>query len=303
MKFKLVAPVHYMYEHPRYPLPAKIVLDKGLIFTKFDKKLITIVTDSFKKIYSGYDIEDLRKCKFCVIYDFESKTESESDAQNRVHYFIESLKIIRPTQAACSTFLFKLDKKGRLHAEKASGKTNAAFLTRDEPTGATHFVTSDGTRIKLYYKSVIALYKKYSGSYNRVLNSFIFYQLGYLTHHLKLRIVPFATSLESLFNTSEQEIGYSLRVRCAAFLGSNTKEKHEIAHKIKGVYELRSAAVHGASFTKKVLKDSITFTETIRNSEELCRKCIRKIFDKKIVDIFSQKNDKLIRYLDNLVLD
>lgn len=302
MKLKLVAPIHYFYDHPRDTLPETMKLDKGLVLTKFDPQLIDVVTSFFTDLYSGHDIQDLQNCKFCVIYEFDSETEDKDKAQQRVHHFIESLRIIRPTRAACSTFILSTDKQGGHQAEGASQRSSTIYLTYGEQPGASHFRTEDAEKIKKYYSRVTDLYEKHQGKYNRVLNSFIFFQLGYLTHYAKLRIVPFATALESLFNTSEQEVGYSLRIRCAAFLGNTKEDRENIAKKVKDIYELRSAAVHGSSLPKKVLKDPEKSNSIIRDSEDLCRRCIQKIFDEDLIDSFSQPNEKLIPYLDAFVM-
>lgn len=303
MALKIIAPIHYLYDHPRDALPETIRLEKDFILTKFDKQLINLVTEFFTDLYSGHDIKDLENCRYCAIYEFEpSENETKETAQAKIHHLIESLRVVRPTRAACSTFIFSVDDKGSLQPEGASQRSSTIYLMVNEPVGTSHFITKDAPKIQHYYKSVSALYEKYGGSYNRVLNAFIFFQLGYLTHYTKLRIVPFTTALESLFNTSEQEVGYSLRMRCAAFLGKTKAEKDELIKKVKDIYNLRSAAVHGSSLPKKVLNNSNLGNVVIKDSEDIIRRCLQKIFDDDLIDYFSQGNDKLSQNLDGLVI-
>ena len=172
-----------------------------------------------------------------------------------------------------------------------------------ETPDSTDFKTEDAEKIKEYYSYVSKLYKRYGGSYSRVLNSFIFFQLGYLIGYAKLRIVPFTIALESLFNTSEQEVGYSLRIRCASFLGENKAEKEELIRKIKKIYELRSRVVHGSSLPNKVLKDPLQSNEIIRDAEAICRRCLQKIFEKNLDGFFSTDRGILNKNLDEFLLN
>ena len=303
-KLKIIAPIHSLYDGPRDHLPDQIELDQSLIIRRKGDDLarsIKVITSSFESIYSKADIEDLKNCRFYVSYIFDDEKESKKEAQDKIHHIIEILRIVRPNRASCFTFLFSLKENGDLNPEGASGKSNAVFLIYGEPVGSQHFHAHDEHKIKKYYSCISRLYSKYGGNYNRILNAYIFFQLGYLTHYTKLRIVPFTIALESLFNTSEQETGYSLRMRCAAFLGKTKDEKESLMCKIKSIYEVRSAAVHGLSLPKKVLKNLLESNKIWRDAEEISRRCLQKIFDEDLIDIFSQPNDKLSKYLDDLL--
>ena len=300
---KIIAPIHYFYDHHRDRLPETIELEKNLVLTRFDRQVIAPVIDFFTDLYSGHDVKDLENCRYCVVYDFEpTEKETREQAQAKIHHVIETLRVVRPTQAACSTFIFSTDKDGKLQAEGASQKSSTIFLTYGEQVGSSHFKTGEEKKIKQYYSYVSKLYELYGGSYNRVLNAFIFFQLGYLTHYAKLRVVPFIIALESLFNTSEQEVGYSLRIRCASFLGKDKVDKEDIIKKLKKIYELRSSAVHGASLPRGVVRNPLQANDIIRDAEDICRRCLQKIFNEDLDDFFSKSSDKLSQSLDELVI-
>ncbi|MBI2613886.1 MAG: hypothetical protein HYW62_03860 [Candidatus Levybacteria bacterium] len=304
-KLRIIAPIHFFYDDPRDRLPDEIKLEDALSLRRKDDKLndlIAIIVDSFQDIYAKYEIDELKNCRFYAVYEFDSSVEDSDKAQKKIHHIIESLRVVRPTRAASSTFLFSLDHNGNLSPEGASQKTNAIFLIYGEPLGSSHFQAGEEKKIQRYYYCVSELFAKYQGSYNRVLNAFNFFQLGYLTHYAKLRTVPFAITLESLFNTSESEVGYSLRMRCAAFLGQSITEKKSIIQKIKTIYELRSSAVHGASLPRRVLSNPLSANEIIRDAEDIARRSLQKIFDEDLVGIFSQPNEELNKYLDEFLI-
>lgn len=302
MNLKIIAPIHYFYDSPRDRLPESIQLEDNFILTKFDPGIIEIVTNLFTDLYSKHDVRDLENCRFCAIYNFDDDVVTRDEAQNKVHRLIESVRVVRPTRAVCSTFLFSTDEAGNLSPVGASQKSSTISLVEGQPVGSQHFKTEDATEIQKYYSKTINLYQRHSGSYNRVLNAFIFFQLGYLTNYAKLRILPFTTALESLFNTSEQEVGYSLRMRCSVFLGESRPEREALIKKLKDIYQFRSAVVHGSSLPKKVLRNPAQANEILRDSEDLCRKCLQKIFNEDLEDLFSQDKDKLSNELDKLLL-
>lgn len=303
MKRKTIAPLHYFYDHPRDSLPETIPLEKDFALTKFNHELVDLTTAYFTELYSGHDIQDLKNCKYCLTYDYEVEDRNAPDAgQIKIHRFIESLRITRPTRSSSSTFVFEIDNQGNFIPHGASQKSSTVYLVDSNPGSKTHFVTQDAEKIKRYYIAVDKLYDQFEGKYNRVLNAFIFFQLGYLAHYSKLRVVPFVTALESLFNTSEQEVGYSLRIRCSAFLGNDQEEKEILIKKLKAIYNLRSSAVHGSMLPKEILRDPNYGNRLLIDLEEICRLCLQKIFDQKLLPIFSQNNEKVSQYLDALVV-
>ena len=303
-KLIIIAPINSFYDGPHNLLSDKIELDQFLVVKRKDAELnalIEKVTTSFRRIYSQADIEDLKNCRFYASYTFDDGKESKEEAQNKIHHIIETLRIVRPNRAYCFTFLFSVGTDGNLNPEGASQKSNVIFLMEGEQVGNQHFQTQDASKIKRYYSQISSLYSKYNEDYNRILNAYYFFQLGYFIRHLKLRIVPFTIALESLFNTSEFEVGYSLRMRCAAFLGKTKKEKERLVNKVKIIYEVRSHAVHGSSLPKYILKNPAESNEIWRDAEDIARRCLQKIFDENLINVFSQPNDKLSKHLDDLL--
>lgn len=304
-KLQIIAPIHSLHDGPRNLLPNRIQLDQSLIVKRKDDdldRLIGVITNCFQNIYSKSDVDDLKNCKFYASYIFDDRKESKREAQDKIHHIIETLRIIRPNRAFCFTFLFSLGPNGNLNPEGASQKSNPIFLMDGEPIGNQFFQTIDEQKIKRYYSCIASLYSKHGSTYNRILNSFIFFQLGYMTHYTKLRIVPFTIALESLFNTSESEVGYSLRMRCAAFLGKTKDEKIKLKDKIKIIYDVRSSAVHGSSMPDYVLRNLLASNEIWLDAEDIARRCLQKIFDKDLINFFSSSNKDLSKYLDGFLI-
>lgn len=302
MKLKIVAPLHYFYDHPRDRLPEEIDLENGFSIKMFDTSLIDIVVNCFKDLYSNHEIDDLKNCRYCAVYEHdESSQEKINTARMKIHRLIESLRVVRSTRVACNILIFHVKENGDLEPQSASQQSNTIYLVSPTP-GETHYLNADAPKISKYYQSVEDLYSRFGGKYNRVLNAFIFFQLGYLTHYAKLRVVPFATALESLFNTSEQEISYSLRLRCAAFLGSNQLEKRQLILKIKEIYGMRSAVVHGSSLPNRLSRNPDVANRILKGAEEISRRCFQKIFDEDLIEMYSQKNEELSKDLDGLIV-
>jgi len=104
-------------------------------------------------------------------------------------------------------------------------------------------------------------------------------------------MVNFVTSLESLFNVSSEQVGFLLRTRCAHFLEKDLQARIDLSDNLKEIYKLRSTFVHGQGLTQRVLDNQTRLNRLLSDSEEATRRCLQKIFDNNLVDLFGDLNN------------
>ncbi|MFH2061838.1 MAG: hypothetical protein ABIJ43_02535, partial [Candidatus Beckwithbacteria bacterium] len=68
MTLKTIAPIHYFNEISNDKLPDRISLEKNFTFERFDKYIVDKAVSYFPSLYSQRDIQELKACKFCVVY-------------------------------------------------------------------------------------------------------------------------------------------------------------------------------------------------------------------------------------------
>jgi hypothetical protein len=76
-----------------------------------------------------------------------------------------------------------------------------------------------------------------------------YYNLGKLSARGEESLVNWMIALEALYSDSAQELRHKLSVRVAWMLGETPQERLEIASRMRALYDLRSAIVHGRPVT------------------------------------------------------
>lgn len=137
--------------------------------------------------------------------------------------------------------------------------------------------------------------------FNRVGNALLFYQNGYNSDNPDLSLISFATCLESLFSTMEQELSFRLSLRVATFLADENAARRELFEESKEVYRVRSKVVHGAHVHKNSETAAIYLVEHIvPQAERLARRCLAKVLELQIEAIF-ENAAKLNTLFDKLL--
>jgi len=137
--------------------------------------------------------------------------------------------------------------------------------------------------------------------FSRVGNALLFYNNGYNSNNPDLALMAFATCLESLFSTVEQELSFRLALRVATFLADENAEREELFEEARELYRIRSKVVHGAAIHKNRETAAIRLVEGIvPQAERLARKCLARVFELSIEAIFEQ-SDKLNALFDKLL--
>lgn len=284
----IVAPLHYFYPALRDSFPNRVNLGNGYILQRFDSRVLENVFDFFNQSYTERDKEELRNCRYAIYYRYEVDNESHetpTEVVTEIHRIVYTLRLVKPTRVLPSIFHFRLIGR-RKEAIQITYKplTNITFPRRD--SGSQHFNRRDAYKLRRYMRCVRLLYQNFGGSYHKVLNALFFFEIGHENHLYKPRLIHFVTSLESLFNTGNKEVNYSLKIRCAYFLERKAQHRLDITRLLKDIYNLRSLFVHGQASPQRILVNQADQERLLVSAEDIARRCLQKIFDKNLVTVF-----------------
>ena len=123
--------------------------------------------------------------------------------------------------------------------------------------------------------------------FSRVGNALLFYRNGCNSDNPDLALMAFATCLESLFSTAEQELSFRLSLRVASFLADKNTERQELFEECKEVYKIRSKVVHGAAIFRDSEQAAIYLVDSILpQAERLARRSLAKVLEMKLEPLF-----------------
>lgn len=307
MEFLVIAPIHHFFSHIRDPLPQKISLENNYFIKKLSQSQIEKIISKAKEfgsvLFTEVEMRKLKQCQYGIFYSYSNRDgnpEIPEEVVRNMYRIVNTLRIVKPTRAAASVFNFRVQGKKRNLVKIILEPLPIFLVDRAEP-GRQHFDKKDAYKIRLYWKKVLFLYTRFFGTYHKVLNSIIFFEIAHQMYFYKSRIISFVIALESLFNTSDKEVSLTLKQRGAWFLGGTASEREEISNKLKEVYDLRSKFIHGQATPPKLLKDEEKQQQIITNAEDLTRKAIQKIFDYNLVSYFD-KPKNIDREFNKLIL-
>lgn len=287
----IIAPIHHLYSDQTDPLPKQTELDGGFVIKKFDKNVLKEVFTFFGETYSKLDKEELNRCQNAIYYKYISEndlTEIPDEISNNINKIVQTLRIIKQSRSMVTQIHFDISKK-KMEAIRIVHKPSQSIHFPNTNIGTSqHFNRLDFIKLKKYWKTLKSLYDSYRGRYHRVLNALIFFEMGHMSYLYKQRLITFVTCFESLFNISDEQIGITIRLRCSKFLEKDKLKVHGIYKDLKEMYTLRSYLVHGQKTPKKILKDIGKEKRIIFQAEELSRRCLKKILDNDLTDIFDK---------------
>ncbi|HEY3116702.1 MAG TPA: hypothetical protein VGK54_08175 [Chloroflexota bacterium] len=94
---------------------------------------------------------------------------------------------------------------------------------------------------------------------------------------LEDQLVDLVIAAEALFGAGEtQEVSYKVRLRAAAFLGTDAITRRRIFAEFKSAYDMRSAIAHGGKLTKRQRQQRQRLPLLINAMEQHLRDAIRK---------------------------
>lgn len=292
MKRLVVAPLHYFYFNFQNPLPDEIKLGDDYVIKKFDSSIVDPVFEFYRRFHSQEDEEELRRCMYAVYHEYEANGESSNipeEVAANANRLVQALRIVKRTRVILTLIHLDLsdDQITSTDALQVVPKPTQEVTYMDHDEDLEHFESDDAGLITRYFSIIKGLYEAHGGSYHKVLNALIFFEIAHFEHLYKPRLILLITSLESLFNTSSEQVGYSIRVRCSHFLESNPEKRVILSELIKEIYKLRSLFVHGQGTPNKLLNDVEKQKQLLMAAEDICRRCIRKIFDNNLVTAFN----------------
>lgn len=286
----VIAPIHYFYSGPRNLLPREVNLEGGYTIRPFDDSVLDPVFDFFHDSFSEHQKQELRNCRYAIYYNYTQQDDSSSDTPQEIvtniNRIILTLRVVKRTRAIATILHFRVRGRRRDALQVIhQPATNITFPNNTQP-GSQHFQREDARKIRNYWKKVQYLYTTFGGNYHKVLNALFFFEIGHHNHLYKPRLVLFVTCLESLFNTSDQQIGYTLRMRCAYFLERNPTTRASLSGDIRNIYRLRSTFVHGQGAPNNILNNITLQERLLTQAEDLSRRCIQKIFNRDLIQLF-----------------
>lgn len=295
MKKLVVATLHHFYSHFRNPLPDEINLEDGYVIKKFDSSILDPVFEFFREGHSQNDQENIKRCKYAVYYEYETDDDGSvipKDIAANISRLLQALRIVKRTRAVATLIHLNLSDDEIVPTDtlQVVPKPGQEVTYIDDDEDMEQFVDTDADLIIKYFGIIKGLYEAHGGKYHRVLNSLIFFEIAHFNHLYKPRLILLVTSLESLFNTSKEQVGYMIRIRCSYFLEADPDERVKLSKLIKTIYDLRSLFVHGQSTPNRLLSDTDSQKDLLMKAEDLTRKCIKKIFDNDLIQVFDNDN-------------
>lgn len=289
MRKLVVAPIHYFYSDPRNPLPRTISLEGGYQIRQFDSSILTPVFEFFHESFSAHQKRDLQNSRYAIYYSYTDNNGSSEipDAiVTNINRILLTLRIVKRTRAVATMLHFKVEGRQKDAIQVVHQPTTNITFPTNTPVGSQHFNVRDAAKIRNYWKKVQYLYSTFGGTYHKILNAIYFFEFGHHNHMYKPRLVQFVTCLESLFNTSEQQIGYTFRLRCSQFLERNPNRRVSLSHDLRDIYRLRSLFVHGQGTPANILNDVPRQERLLSEAEEISRRCLQKVFDRNLISQF-----------------
>jgi|GEM_PF-3949957 len=284
----VIAPIYYFYPHIRNSFPKKVNLGNGYFLREFQSQKISDAFEFFHEAFSQWDKDELHNCRYAIYHKYSQQDDSSQtpeEVSNEIYRIVGTFRVIRPTRAVAAIFNFRVEGR-RKSTIQVIHKPIQVSLPPYSPI-EEHFIKSDARKLHLYLQRVRALYSTYGGTYHKALNALIFFEIGHQNQLYKPRLIHFVTCLESLFNTSDQQISYSLRMRCTLFLEKQPAARQTLVADIKKIYSLRSQFVHGQSTQSNMLNNIPEQNRLLILSENTSRKCLQKIFEKDLISLFA----------------
>jgi hypothetical protein len=145
---------------------------------------------------------------------------------------------------------------------------------------------------------------KVTSNTTRLSRAFYFIQSARNSTDIGTKISLYCSVLESIFSVSTSELKHRLSETVAFFLEDNYDDRKIVYKALQNAYDIRSSVVHGDGIQSKFLKnDSALLLKSTRETDEIIRRCIRKIIStNELYELFTEKNrDEIAEYLQNLI--
>lgn len=128
-------------------------------------------------------------------------------------------------------------------------------------------------------------------TFSRIGNAIRLHSTAMETRNSDLALLGFVGAIESLFSIAPQELSFRLSLLLARFLGDTVDEQRAYFDRARDLYVVRSKIAHGDKINKSEEAAAIQITEHwTPEAEELARLALRRIVERKLIEVFNSKN-------------
>jgi len=233
--------------------------------------------ENFMTYLSPHERGWFEAASFCVEHRFEvpygvNATEYEEQSRKIVESVVIGMRVVKSTLVKPVLYLDWDDsgigklvgfRKGGFDIYRAPDERFEDFEATDVASLAT-----------LMPRVRQAIMTHTWGPFNRVANALNFYETGYRMNSGEMRFILFATSLESLFVTSNRGVSRQFRERISRFLAQAPPEQQKLENICRAIYNLRSSIVHGQAFDGA---GRPSFDRLMFEIQEIGRRSLRKV--------------------------
>jgi hypothetical protein len=276
------------------PSPAfkepKIEVTRGLFLHKIDKTLLT----QFERAGAPNAVSLAGDCKVCVVMEGTASTED----------------LLRPDAFHTALVLasdIRCQEKASIIIDRERGGATSTTMGTSFPARGSVLWGHHRDALNLddieSAKRLMPRIEKLQPleTFSRVGNALLFYKNGYNSDNPDLALIAFATCLESLFSTAEQELSFRLSLRVATFLADKMADRRELFEESKEVYRIRSKVVHGAAINRDSEQAAIYLVEGILpRAERFARRALKKVLELQIERLFENAS-RLNSFFDGLL--
>jgi hypothetical protein len=301
---------------------SEIVLENlNIIITNNIKPIQEIFSDEQCRMMIGFNEAHSLENSKCIFYQqnssevhFEEFDERAFLINTLIHLqmFYHALWLVKDNAIHCElAYLIYEDEKQRgIHSNlwtsfytDSLGKLEDITFTIDEIKTAIalyQIVLKINRQDTPIVNSAIKLTSKTS----RLSRAFYFVHSARTAVDIGTKISLYCSVLESIFSVSNTELKHRLSETVAFFLETTVSGKKTVYKSLQNAYDIRSAVVHGDGIQLKFLKNEAKLLlETVKETDDIIRKCLRKIFDdQKLYELFTIKErEEISTYLQDLI--
>jgi len=300
----------------------KIIAYNFRISSNLNRINSILQTGNVKNIIGFNEAQSLEssKCVFYNNFDYDIAVEKFNDRNCLIstlllsEFFYHALWLIKDNSVQCELahLLFFTEKSYSIH----SNFWSSSYSNSIGNTESTYFSSSDLDNAIRLFPIILQTNKqdtptensaiKVTSKTSRLSRAFFFIQSARSTHDIGTKISLYCSVLESIFSISTSELKHRLSEAVSFFL-ENTSVSRKITYKsLQNAYDIRSSVVHGDGIQSKFLKnDAQLLLNTAKETDEILRRCIRKIIESsELYELFTVKNKGEVgEYLQNLIFE
>lgn len=268
-----------------------IVFERGVIISSAPQDIISKLLDSCSETVSIEDRKDIEGVQYTIKIETADSYATIDSAIKNIHSFVATLRIIKPI-IAYPQYIFSYHYDADYY-----------FLRVKSELDFCYAIDADVEMHKFPVELISDLFSIWQNipqiiqNSNRIWRAQWLCEKSYLEKYNEFRILFFAMALESLFGTSDAELGFSLSLRTARFLSDDLDNRKRIFRELKDAYNSRSSIVHGL---RKRLSNTEIRTAEICFRENVRLSLLKIMQNRKLIDMFDGPQEQYHEFLKTL---